>query len=240
MIDATPPETAAARDARCPDNHGVHLVPAFVGLGAPHWRAGCTGAHRGSRSTPPTRTSRARRSSRSPSRRSISRPRWPADGARRARLHPRRWRHGRPMTGSASSSPVRLDAPVERPAQLEHHRTRRRLPRRPRQRASGRSLARRVDLGRCEPRSQPAMPAARRTELVAGWRTALDARSRPEPRSRSVRIPGRAQRPVAEASAAMKKIVSRQHATIVVKTPLQPQRSAIQPTPVPAIAEPNT
>ena len=35
-------------------------------------------------------------------------------------------------------------------------------------------------------------------------------------------------------------MVSTQHATIVTNTPFQPQWSAIQPTPVPAIAEPNT
>jgi hypothetical protein len=35
-------------------------------------------------------------------------------------------------------------------------------------------------------------------------------------------------------------IVSTQQATIVMNTPFQPQWSAIQPTPVPAIAEPNT
>ena len=37
------------------------------------------------------------------------------------------------------------------------------------------------------------------------------------------------------------KVIARtQQATMVTKTPLQSQRSAIQPTPVPAIAEPNT
>jgi len=39
---------------------------------------------------------------------------------------------------------------------------------------------------------------------------------------------------------ALKNMVSRQQATMVANTPPQPQRSAIQPTPVPAIAEPNT
>ena len=39
---------------------------------------------------------------------------------------------------------------------------------------------------------------------------------------------------------ALNAIVSRQHATIVMNTPGQPQRSAIQPTPVPATADPNT
>ncbi|MEO8723094.1 MAG: glycerol kinase GlpK [Sphingobium sp.] len=31
-------EDTARLAASVPDNHGVHLVPAFVGLGAPHWR----------------------------------------------------------------------------------------------------------------------------------------------------------------------------------------------------------
>jgi len=39
---------------------------------------------------------------------------------------------------------------------------------------------------------------------------------------------------------ALKNIVSRQQATIVMNTPFQPQWSAIHPTPVPAIAEPKT
>src|SRR3954463_11751771 len=39
---------------------------------------------------------------------------------------------------------------------------------------------------------------------------------------------------------ALQPIVSRQQTTIVTKTPFQPDRSAIQPTPEPAIAEPKT
>ena len=39
---------------------------------------------------------------------------------------------------------------------------------------------------------------------------------------------------------ALKTIVSTQHTIIVLNTPPQPQWSAIQPTPVPAIAEPKT
>ncbi|TLY97563.1 MAG: glycerol kinase, partial [Gammaproteobacteria bacterium] len=35
-------ETAAAA-ARVPDDHGVYLVPAFVGLGAPHWEPNARG-----------------------------------------------------------------------------------------------------------------------------------------------------------------------------------------------------
>src|SRR5262249_39593000 len=33
----------AALAARVPDDHGVYLVPAFVGLGAPHWEPGARG-----------------------------------------------------------------------------------------------------------------------------------------------------------------------------------------------------
>ena len=39
---------------------------------------------------------------------------------------------------------------------------------------------------------------------------------------------------------ALNTIVRTQQTTIVMNTPFQPQRSAIQPTPVPAIAEPKT
>ena len=35
-------ETAAAA-ARVPDDHGVYLVPAFVGLGAPYWEPNARG-----------------------------------------------------------------------------------------------------------------------------------------------------------------------------------------------------
>jgi hypothetical protein len=39
---------------------------------------------------------------------------------------------------------------------------------------------------------------------------------------------------------ALKTIVRTQQATIVMNTPFQPQWSAIQPTPVPATADPKT
>jgi hypothetical protein len=39
---------------------------------------------------------------------------------------------------------------------------------------------------------------------------------------------------------ALNAIVITQQTTIVAKTPVQPQWSAIQPTPLPAIAEPKT
>src|SRR3989441_11577722 len=34
---------SAAAAARVPDDHGVYLVPAFVGLGAPHWEPDARG-----------------------------------------------------------------------------------------------------------------------------------------------------------------------------------------------------
>ena len=47
-------------------------------------------------------------------------------------------------------------------------------------------------------------------------------------------------RTLADAVIALNAIVNRQHTTIVTKTPAQPKRSAIQPTPDPAIADPKT
>jgi glycerol kinase len=37
------PSESAALAASVPDDHGVYLVPAFVGLGAPHWEPGARG-----------------------------------------------------------------------------------------------------------------------------------------------------------------------------------------------------
>jgi glycerol kinase len=41
IANASDTETIAMR---VPDNHGVYMVPAFVGLGAPHWDSGARGA----------------------------------------------------------------------------------------------------------------------------------------------------------------------------------------------------
>ena len=61
--------------ASVPDNGGVYLVPAFAGLGAPHWDPYARGAVFGlTRGTPPA-TSRAPRSRRSPSRAPTCSPR---------------------------------------------------------------------------------------------------------------------------------------------------------------------
>jgi len=47
--------------ARVPDNGGVYLVPAFTGLGAPHWDASARGRSSASPVAPRRRTSRAPR-----------------------------------------------------------------------------------------------------------------------------------------------------------------------------------
>ena len=82
------------------------------------------------------------------------------------------------------------------------------------------------------------MAAARRAEMVAGWKTALRRTLCPLNRDR-ISAPGRAQRLVAERQ---RHEEDRQHAAgdHGENTPPQPQWSAIQPTPVPAIADPNT
>jgi len=74
LID-DPAETASlARSVDTTD--GVYVVPAFTGLGAPHWdqraRGTIVGMTRGTRKN----TSFARPSSRSPTRRAMSRRRW--------------------------------------------------------------------------------------------------------------------------------------------------------------------
>ncbi len=86
-------ETAALA-ARVPDSHGIYLVPAFVGLGAPHWeperpRADLRADARCHRRPPRARSARVGRlPDARPDDRHVARRR----AARRG--HPRRWRHG--------------------------------------------------------------------------------------------------------------------------------------------------
>ena len=66
LADST--EGIAALAASVPDAGGVVLVPAFAGLGAPHWDRAPAGACRASPRAPPPRTCAGRPSTRSPSR----------------------------------------------------------------------------------------------------------------------------------------------------------------------------
>src|SRR4030095_9557108 len=59
IIRSTPDVEALAASVK--DNRGVYLVPAFAGLGAPHWDAYARGAIFGRRAVRPPRTSPAPR-----------------------------------------------------------------------------------------------------------------------------------------------------------------------------------
>ena len=103
-----------------PDNHGVYLVPAFVGLGAPYWDADARGAiYRPDAAMRPPPTSPA--------------PRW-----RRSPTRPTTWSTAMVADGGAAPATLRVDggmarerlalpvprrhrsmSPVERPANLE-------------------------------------------------------------------------------------------------------------------------
>ena len=64
-----------------PDNGGVYLVPAFVGLGAPYWREDARGRSSASPRTPRARTSPGPRSRRSPTRSATCSTPWPSSPA---------------------------------------------------------------------------------------------------------------------------------------------------------------
>jgi glycerol kinase len=164
-------ETAAAA-ARLPDDHGVYLVPAFVGLGAPHWEPNAralicgltldtTGAHL------------ARAALESVAYQTLDLTEAMArDGAQRAQAI-------RVDGGMASNDwfcqflADILDARVERPAELETT-------------ALGAAFLAGLATGvwagldavaatwRTSAVFAPTMPAARRTALIAGWRKALE------------------------------------------------------------------
>ena len=80
----TPEETERLATG-LPDNGGVYLVPAFVGLGAPYWRedarAAIVGPHAAQRPAP---TSRAPPSRRSRTRSATCSTRWPSSPAPRS------------------------------------------------------------------------------------------------------------------------------------------------------------
>ena len=154
------------------DTGGVYLVPAFTGLGAPHWDPDARGAIFGlTRDTGPP-SSRAPRSNRSATRPATCSPAMAADrghagGAARAR----RRRHGRQRLGLQFLADI-LDVPVERPAVTETT-------------ALGAAYLAGLDVGlypslevlagswRCERRFEPRMSADQRQRLYAGWRDAV-------------------------------------------------------------------
>ena len=114
---ATPRRPPRSR-ATVPDSHGVYMVPAFVGLGAPHWDAGCAR---------PDLRPHARCHRRAPG----------ARGARVGGLPDARPRRGDGRDGARRAAAIRVDggmaandwfcqfladmleARVERPAELE-------------------------------------------------------------------------------------------------------------------------
>ena len=111
-------ETATAA-AAVPDDHGVYLVPAFVGLGAPHWDPAARGLHlrthpRCQRRAPGARGARV---GRLPDARSHA-----GDGARRRGARGRAIRIDGGMAGNdwfCQFLADMLEARVERPAELE-------------------------------------------------------------------------------------------------------------------------
>jgi glycerol kinase len=163
-------ETAALA-SRVPDSHGVYMVPAFVGLGAPHWVPEARGLLCGlTLDAGPAHLARAALESVAYQTLDLTAA-MGADGASRAATIR--------VDGGMSANDWFcqfladvVDAPVERPAELETT-------------ALGaaflaglatgvwpdlKAVAGTVASGTV---FKPAMPAARRVELLAGWRTAL-------------------------------------------------------------------
>ncbi|HUL46818.1 MAG TPA: glycerol kinase GlpK [Steroidobacteraceae bacterium] len=164
--------STAALAARVPDDHGVYLVPAFVGLGAPYWEPGARGVICGlTLDTSPAHLARAALESVAYQTLDLTTA-MSRDGARRAEAI-------RVDGGMAANDwfcqflADILDARVERPVELETT-------------ALGAAflagLATGVwkDLGSVAATWQkaaefsPRMPAARRARLVLGWRQAIE------------------------------------------------------------------
>jgi glycerol kinase len=162
----------AALAARVPDDHGVYLVPAFVGLGAPYWEPGARGLICGlTLDASPAHLARAALESVAYQTLDLTTA-MARDGARRAEAI-------RVDGGMAANDwfcqflADILDARVERPVELETT-------------ALGAAflagLATGVwkDLGSVAATWQkaaefsPSMPAARRARLIAGWRQAVE------------------------------------------------------------------
>jgi glycerol kinase len=163
-------ETAALA-AQVPDSHGVYMVPAFVGLGAPHWEPGARGLICGL-TLDATGAHLARAALESVAYQTLDlTAAMSRDGASTAATI-------RVDGGMASNNwfcqflADVLDARVERPTELETT-------------ALGAAFLAGLATGVWTDLKAvaatwamgaafvPAMPAARRTEAVAGWRTAL-------------------------------------------------------------------
>ena len=163
-------ETAALA-MQVPDNHGVYMVPAFVGLGAPHWVPDARGLICGL-TLDASGAHLARAALESVAYQTLDLTlAMAADGARTAAAI-------RVDGGMAANDwfcqflADTVDAPVDRPAQLETT-------------ALGAAFLAglatgvwpdlRLIAGICPPAIvfKPAMPTARRQELLAGWRAAL-------------------------------------------------------------------
>jgi glycerol kinase len=161
-------ETAALA-ARVPENHGVYLVPAFVGLGAPHWAPGSRGLLCGlTLDASPAHLARA----------ALESVAYQTLDLTTAMTRDERTRAIRVDGGMAANDwfcqflADILDASVERPAELETT-------------ARGAALLAGLATGVWSDLAalgatwsqaavfSPSMPAARRSALIDGWRQAL-------------------------------------------------------------------
>ena len=154
----------------------VYLVPAFVGLGAPHWDAQARGAMFGlTRSSGPREFAQAALESvcyQTLDLIEAMHADWPAGGAGRAFGAARRWRHGRLRLDDAA--PRRHPRPARRPSDACCETT-----------ALGAAYLagldagllpepdRFADLWRLERRFSPAMAASQRERKVTGWRDSV-------------------------------------------------------------------
>jgi glycerol kinase len=156
-----------AMAAQLPSNGGVYMVPAFVGLGAPHWCTEARGMLTGLTLTAARRISPAPRWNRWPSRppiwwrrcRPMAPGTWPACGWMAA------WR---PMTGSASSLPIFWPSPWSGPPIWKPPRWAPMLAAHA-SRAWPDALTRPPE----PPRFAPRMAEAERARLTGEWRAAI-------------------------------------------------------------------
>ena len=158
--------------ASVPDTGGVYLVPAFAGLGAPHWDQYARGTIIGlTRGTTKAHIARAALEGIALQVADVlqghgSRRRDQAEGAarrrRRVREQPAHAIPGRPARRARRAAQGRRD-----------HGARRRLSRRPRGRASGRTRRTSRAQWQVDKRFKPAMKPAVRTRIAKGWVRAL-------------------------------------------------------------------
>ena len=146
-----------------PDSAGVYVVPAFVGLGAPHWDPHARGAIFGlTRGSGQARTSRAPPWKRSPTRRATWSRRWSATPASAERAAGRRRCVGEQLPSADPGRHPRAATSCG-PRAWRRRRWGRRTWRgwRP---ASGKTARRSTDNWREERRFTPQMPADQREE----------------------------------------------------------------------------